>query len=203
MGNCIDLAGKKYGRLTILEKSEPGPHGASKWKCRCDCGKEVIVWQQSLRSGKSQSCGCLRKDVNTIHGGRKTRLYRIWDNMKSRCYNPTKSNYKDYGGRGITVCPEWLSDFGAFQRWAMAHGYRDDLTIDRIDNDKGYSHDNCHWVTVAEQSRNKRSNHKITYKAETKTVDEWAAIFGLAPGTLYSRISRGWDIERALTSPAS
>ena len=116
---------------------------------------------------------------------------------------PHKKQLQRLWRQGDHRMPRMAFRFGAFQRWAMAHGYRDDLTIDRIDNDKGYSPDNCHWVTVAEQSRNKRSNHKITYKAETKTVDEWAAIFGLAPGTLYSRISRGWDIERALTSPAS
>ena len=146
----------------------------------CDCGRETIVAQSSLRSGVTQSCGCLMRELSskraTKHGGRKTRLYRIWDNMKSRCSNPTKGNYKEYGGRGIKVCEEWLHDFAAFRDWALANGYDDALTIDRIDNDKGYSPDNCRWITQAEQNRNQRTNHMVTYHGETKAIREWAQL---------------------------
>ena len=121
--------------------------------------------------------------------------------MKSRCSNPTKGNYNEYGGRGIKVCEEWVHDFAAFRDWALANGYDDTLTIDRIDNDKGYSPDNCRWASRLEQNRNQRTNHMVTYRDETKTIGEWAQLYNLAPGTLFSRIQRGWDVEKALTTP--
>lgn len=159
----IDLTGQRFGWLTVIERTG-SIRGHSVWLCRCDCGKETVATSDNLKSGHVQSCGCLKRDttrkirteLNTIHGGRKTRLYRIWDGMKARCTRPSHKSYKNYGSRGITICAEWLNDFGAFQKWALAHGYQDDLTIDRIDNDKGYSPDNCRWVTMADQSRNKR-----------------------------------------------
>ena len=155
----IDLTGRKFGRLTVLSK-----HGhagsAVTWDCLCDCGNQIVVRGNSLRRGQTQACGCLRKDLlterNTTHNLCGTRLHTIWSNMRERCFNEKHPRYKDYGGRGITVCDEWVKDLKTFYDWAMANGYRDDLTIDRINNDEGYRPDNCRWATYHEQRLNQR-----------------------------------------------
>lgn len=163
---AIDLTGQRFGRLTVLERAEnKGAYVC--WKCRCDCGIEKIIAGYCLKSGKTQSCGCLQiertAEAHTTHGKYHTRLHGIWTDMKARCNNPNRKAYKDYGGRGITVCEEWHNSFETFYEWAMANGYSDDLTIDRIDNDKGYSPDNCRWATMADQNKNKRAGgHKLT-----------------------------------------
>ena len=120
----------------------------------------VIILSNHLKSGKIKSCGCLNKQGNPKHGLRYTRLYRIWINMKTRCYNKNTNRYKDYGARGITICNEWRNDFMSFYNWSMNNGYDENLTIDRINNDKNYEPSNCRWITVKEQNRNKRNNIK-------------------------------------------
>lgn len=155
--SCLDLTGQRYGRLTVLERvSEMGAPKVL-WKCRCDCGKERIIKAESLRNGDTVSCGCYSIDrmiqYSTKHGLRYTRIYDIYCGMKKRCYNKDSASYKYYGGRGIDICQEWLNDFTRFYEWSMSHGYSDTLTIDRIDNDKGYSPDNCQWITKGENSR--------------------------------------------------
>lgn len=138
------------------------------------------------------------------HGLKNTRLYRIWLGMKDRCNNPNTSRYLDYGGRGITVCDEWNDDFKSFYDWSMSHGYSDILTIDRIDNDKGYSPDNCRWVTMLIQANNSRHNHNITYKGETHSLSDWSRILGLSFHLLSNRINRyGWSVENAFETPKS
>jgi len=132
------------------------------------------------------------------HGQCKTRLYNIWGNMIWRCENPKASIYYLYGGRGITVCEEWRKDFKTFWIWANNNGYSDELSLDRIDNDKGYSPDNCRWATQIEQSNNKRTNQRITINGETHTIAEWARIAGILKTTLRERIQRGWTGERLL-----
>lgn len=202
MGNFIDLTGKRFGRLIVIKKTDQHKGYEILWDCLCDCGKHHLVRGKHLREGLVKSCGCLRseKGRNHTHGLRYTRLYTIWKNVKSRCNNPKSINYKDYGGRGIVCCKEWM-DFETFYQWAMANGYKEGLTIERIDNDKGYNPENCRWATLLEQARNKRSNHFLIYKGEARTISEWEEYLGMHRGTLNQRIAKGWSVRRAIETP--
>lgn len=126
------------------------------------------------------------------------RIYSIWHNMKSRCYYNKSDKYKYYGGRGITVCDEWRDSFKAFYAWAMANGYRDDLTIDRIDVDGNYEPSNCRWIDMLAQNNNTSKNHYITHNGETKTAAEWARQYGINRSLFTTRIRRGWSFEKAI-----
>lgn len=165
----IDLTGQRFGHLVVLGMGGRyiAPCGTRDvyWLCRCDCGNVLSVLGKNLRTGKSTNCGCIRKVTlpasRRTHGeSRGRRLYRIYQNMKTRCKRPSYGSYHRYGGRGIAVCPEWDESYDAFRAWALANGYRDDLTIDRIDNDKGYSPDNCQWITTSENSRKMFTDRK-------------------------------------------
>lgn len=161
---AIDLTGQRFGRLTIIERAGGLSGKSAKWLCRCDCGNEKVTTRQKLIRGDVQSCGCLQREYmqngNVIHGGYKTRLYSIWHHMKYRCNNPNAPKYPLYGGRGITVCDEWINSFPAFRDWALDNGYDDNLTLDRIDNNKGYNPNNCRWATSSDQNRNRRPYHR-------------------------------------------
>lgn len=200
---AIDLTGQRFGRLTV-EKRYRNNNGRAQWLCYCDCGTVVVAQSYLLRKGLTRSCGCLRKETAREnakkHGGRKTRLYNIWCAIKHRCTNRSAINYKDYGGRGIIVCAEWENSFEAFQEWALANGYRDDLSIERIDNDGPYTPDNCRWATRSEQGRNRRSNYLVEYNGETHPLIRWAELTGIKYGTLHRRLTRGWTVEKALTT---
>ena len=191
-----NLAGRKYGKLTVISPiNVPLKSGQHKrWLCQCDCGNTTIVSSDHLKKGDIKGCGCY------YYGLSHTRLFRIWEHMKNRCNSESDDSYKHYGLRGITVCPEWENDFLCFYNWAMDNGYSDSLSIDRINNDKGYSPDNCRWVDQKVQANNTRWNHHIEYNGEDHTLSEWGKILGIKPNTLLYRIRRGWDLERAFTT---
>lgn len=155
-----DFRGKRFGKLLAIEPTEERIHGKIVWRCRCDCGNYCMVMSTRLASGHTKSCGCYNSEhtvkMNTTHGGTHTRLYSIWASMKTRCLNPNSKAYHYYGGRGISICDEWKDNFSAFRDWALSNGYRDDLTLDRIDSDKDYSPENCKWSTWHEQRINQR-----------------------------------------------
>ena len=200
MGSLIELTGKRFGKLVVIGRAGRDKHYNTRWLCRCDCGNETVVLGGNLTRGASMSCGCTRGGKPT-HGHCGERIYTNWKQMKKRCSNPNDKYFKDYGGRGINVCKEW-DDFDQFYKWAMEHGYSDELTIDRIDNDGDYCPDNCRWATQKEQARNKRNNHLLTYNGETLTMVDWAEIVGIPYNTLERRINAlGWSVERALTEP--
>ena len=190
-GKPLDITGIRYGRLTALEPIGKNKFGHSMWRCVCDCGREVSVDIGNLRNGNTKSCGCLNTDnstkrivdFNTKHGKTNTRLFRVWSSMKTRCENPNATNYNDYGRRGISICDEWSNDFEAFYNWAMSQGYnpnakRGECTIDRIDNSKGYSPENCRLATCKEQANNRRNTRFITFNGITRSAAEWAEYYG-------------------------
>ncbi len=212
MGKFIEMVGKKFGRLSVLERDSTGNNGAVTWKCRCDCGNIVSVNGSALRNGHTSSCGCYQKDIatvsakqmgqkNTRHGMSYERIHGIWRGMKQRCSDPNSDDYKNYGARGITVCPEWSESFEAFRDWALANGYRDDLTIDRIDNDGPYAPENCRWATGAEQNNNRRNTRLVTFNGKTQSLQQWANETDIPRGTIAARLRTGWSVERALTEP--
>ena len=143
-----DLTGKRFGMLLVLGRLPDNIGQKVSWACRCDCGQETHSTTDNLKNNKSMSCGCVR----TKHLGKGTRLYRIWTGMKDRCLNPKGKYWRRYGGRGITIYQPWVEDFSLFREWAMANGYEKDLTIDRIKNNRGYSPDNCQWLTLLENA---------------------------------------------------
>lgn len=162
MGNFIDLTGQRLGRLLVMSRVENGSDYGARFLCKCDCGSEKIMSSTMLRHRNVKSCGCLRselvKDKMTKHGLRYTRIYRIWLGMKNRTSNPNYKQWKDYGGRGIGMDEMWKRDFKSFYDWSMKNGYRDDLTIDRVNVNDGYYPFNCAWTTMQEQNRNRRNN---------------------------------------------
>lgn len=166
----IDLSGQRFRRITVLERTQnhicASGQQKTAWRCVCDCGKEIVATSENLKNGHCTSCGCLSKEriaeigrTRATHRGSKTRLYKIWTGMKRRCLEPNNIKYSIYGGRGITVCSEWLHSFENFRDWAMANGYADNLTIDRLDSNGNYEPSNCRWATHSEQNKNRNQWH--------------------------------------------
>jgi len=210
MPKAKDLRGQRFGRLVAIEPLSERKHGHIEWKCKCDCGNFCSVSVGNLSRGVTKSCGCLHRELlanrNKKHNKSYTRLYGVWRAMKARCYNPNVAAYKDYGGRGISICEEWREDFQAFYDWAIVNGYdenapRKACTIDRIDNDGNYCPENCRWIDWNSQQNNKNNNRMLTYKGETHNVAEWCEITGISRRTLMSRLNMGWSIEDALSKP--
>lgn len=203
-----DLAGEKFGRWEVLKYGHKNERNEVYWICKCQCGKVKEVRANSLRSGRSKSCGCLHAElsreiglkVNKKHGQAGTPLYAVWNGMKQRCGNPNSTSYADYGGRGINVCEEW-NNFDSFYEWATSNGYRQGLSIDRIDNSGNYEPSNCRWVSGKTQCRNRRNNTRFKYGGRSLTLAEWETETGIKRSTLASRLyTYGWTVEKALTT---
>lgn len=207
MGKFNDLTGERFGRLTVLGIYGNDKYGKLLYRCWCDCGNERITHGRALKSGHCRSCGCLNYDVKIEMSKYKgiaqdnPRLYTIWKGMNARCFNERHKSFKDYGAKGIAVCEDW-KHFEPFKEWALSHGYADDLTIDRIDVSKGYSPDNCRWVSVREQNNNQARTLWLTYNGETMQLSYWADRLGINYHTLYDRLYlHGWSIEKAFNTP--
>ena len=205
MSRIIDLSGKTFGRLTVIGKIGLNNHREVVWKCVCTCGQITEVPGYQLRSGTTKSCGCYKTDWSidkfTTHGLCRHPLYAIWSGMKTRCYNDCRPQFKRYGGRGIRVCDEWLSDFESFYKWSIQNGWEPGLSIDRIDNDGNYCPENCRWADGFTQANNSSHNHVIEYCGEKMTCTQWAHRIGIKPSTLNARLRSGWSVEKALTTP--
>lgn len=160
MSKINNLVGKQFGRLTVIKYDGSNKNGRALWLCQCDCGNTKTILGSSLLNGSTLSCGCYNKELvkktNIKHNKSYSKLYKVWQGMKTRCYNKNFIYYCNYGGRGITICKEWLNDFEIFYKWAISNGYKEGLTIDRINNDGNYEPNNCRWITRAEQNRNQR-----------------------------------------------
>ena len=202
--NCItktdDVTGQRFGKLVaqqylgLTQISRNGKKAAT-WRCTCDCGNTADVPYKSLKTGHTKSCGCYQVDVQrarkTTHGLSETKIYKTYQNMKSRCNTPSSTEYANYGGRGIKVCAEWEESFEAFYNWSVRNGYADHLTIDRIDNNGPYSPENCRWATYAEQSRNKSSVHWFNLNGEILPLADAAKRLGVTANGLLHHLQAG------------
>ena len=205
MGKFIDLTGMKFGRLTVVRclfrggmVAETGKKRNTTWECKCDCGKTTSVTSQDLLKGKSKSCGCLRAELHTKHGGSDTSEYHTWEQIVQRCTNKDSPRYKTYGGRGITVCERWLE----FENFIRDMGPRPTgQSIERVDNDKGYEPTNCIWAEASVQHNNTTKSVRITYNGRTQTRRQWSRELGIPDGTIRKRLLLGWSMDKALSTP--
>ena len=199
MSQRIDLSGQRFGRLTVIRYDHTGKYGKAWWLCECDCGnKDVITLGESLKQGKTISCGCYRSDLLSKHRQSFSRIYRIYTGIVYRC-KPNHRKY--YGMRGIRLCEEWSGENGYtnFYKWSMEHGYSDDLSIDRIDVNGDYSPNNCRWASVEQQSYNKRNTVYVKYDGEYISLLELSKKTGIPKQTLYNRIhNKNKTVEEAV-----
>lgn len=199
-----DLTGERFGKLIVISRAE-NKSSKTRWLCECDCGNRKIINSSDLVTGKTTSCGCYKREKilkqNITHNKSDTRLYNIWCGMKQRCDYKENNRYYLYGGKGIKVCEEW-KEFHNFYNWSMKNGYKDDLSIDRIDNSKNYDPENCRWVNPKVQGNNTVRNILIEYKGTQKTLSLWCDELNLPYHTIYARIHRlNWEIERVFSVP--
>lgn len=186
----LQIANQKFNKLTALFPSK-FEHGSYYWRCLCDCGNETDVIASKIVNGKIKSCGCARAGVNKKHGLKSHSLYSKWNNMKQRCYNPNNCSYPNYGAIGITVCDRWLNSVEDFYN-DVIDGWELGLHLDRIDNSKGYSPENCRWVSMKENQNNKKTNVWVTHDGRTHTLAKWAEELGVKDNTLSSRKRKGY-----------
>lgn len=210
----VDLKGKRFTRLKVIEFAYSKKSNRY-WKCKCDCGNEIYTTTACLNRPKNtRSCGCIQKEKAaengrnsaTTHGlsrnsdGTKTRLFRIWTGMKTRCFNENVVEYPRYGGKGVTICESWM-DYKNFHAWAMSNGYKKHLSIEREDVNGDYEPLNCKWATNKEQTRNRTSSRFIEFNGETKTLAEWAEEKSMSINCLFERLKRGWSVKKSLETP--
>lgn len=202
MGKKIDITGRRSGKLTAIrmvsEYRYPNGERGEKWLCHCDCGNDVIIFRKSFIAGNSKSCGCIRGESRRTHGGKGTRIYNIWCNIKDRCFNANNSSYSYYGGRGISMCNEWRNDFSSFREWAYNNGYEDNLTVDRIDVNQDYCPENCRWVDRTAQANNRTNTIRFSYNGEEHTCAEWARITGISYDLINDRYHKGLPPDKIL-----
>lgn len=197
----ISLENQKFGRLTVIRR---GPNRVKKvaWECLCDCGNTTLVTSYNLKSGKISSCGCLKRELltnkNIKHNQRHTKLYEIWKAIKQRCNNPNNIGYKNYGGRGITICEEWQNNFESFYEWSINNGYTEQLSIDRIDVNGNYEPNNCRWATRLEQANNTRNTKYYTYDNKTLPLRYWCNIYNMNYKQIYDVLRRGVPFEEII-----
>lgn len=198
----INFEGQRFGKLLVNKYIGKNKYGLSRYECLCDCGETTEVYLCNLKSGQTKSCGCLRKEINTTHGQTNTRTYRIWADMNKRCLNQNCKEYKNYGGRDITVCERWdPQKGGSFENFFKDMGEKPkNKTLDRIKNNLGYYKENCHWATTEQQSRNKRNNIILTHNGKKQCLQDWSEETGVLSTTIRYRIDHGWTVEKALTT---
>jgi len=201
--NRLELINKNFGRLVVVSFSHVDSGKNSHWDCVCDCGKLTTVRGSHLKNGATKSCGCLRSEVvssyQKTHGKSFTKTYISWSSMKRRCNNKNSIGYKNWGGRGIKYCKEW----NVFENFHKDMGDKPgkNYSLDRIDNNKGYSKDNCRWATRKEQNRNRRDNILHKYNGKSRTLTEISELTGIKRATIWSRINiLGWTLEEALNT---
>lgn len=187
-----DLTGKNFGKLNVVKFSHMSEKHQAYFLCKCSCGNEKIIRGAYLTNGTTKSCGCLHKEVmrkiKEKHGMANSRMYRIWAAIIKRCTNKKDSSYKYYGKRGISVCDSWRYCFDNFMKWAYLNGYEDNLTIDRIDVNKGYFPENCRWVTMKYQNRNKRNNFMVNVNGKYMCFSELCELLKIPVQKAYNRM---------------
>lgn len=193
-----DYAGETFGRLiavSLVEREDKW--NDHKWLFKCQCGNEKVAGIKQVRSGHTSSCGCLASEVvvkrNTSHGlSKNSATYRSWKDMRARCNSPSNSDFKDYGGRGVSICDRW-NDFGAF--FADMGERPTGTTLDRIEVNGNYEPSNCRWATASQQANNKRSNHVIEYRGQKRTLLQWCGEFGIDHSKARYRLKMGWALD--------
>lgn len=198
----VDLTNKRFGKLTAIKFIKSNDKGTTIWLCKCDCGNEIEVSYNNLKSGNTKSCGCWHEK----HNDTNSRLYKCWQGMKARCEYVKDANYYNYGGRGIIVCKDWQNSYTSFRNWALQNGYSNDLTIDRIDVNGNYEPSNCRWVSMDIQQNNRRDNVYVEYNGEKLTLRQLSKKYteqkGITYKTLWYRFSVAkWDLDKCINTP--
>ena len=198
MGKIIDLTNMCFGKLKVISFAYC-KNKKSYWNCECSCGNKKVARSDSLKDGNLKSCGCLQfEHAIKTHDKSKTKLYRVFHSMKNRCYNEKDKNYKYYGEKGVKINEDWLNDFMSFYKWSYDNGYKDGLTIDRIDVNGNYEPSNCKWITQEEQANNTTRNRNYEINGETLNITQLSKRYNINRNTLNYRLNQEWELEKAL-----